>query len=158
MTRLVILDSGPLGMYATAQGGSPKNTDCKQRVNELLANGADVRVPGIADYEVRRSLVLLTHQQPTCKAIQRLDLVKATLGFLPITNEVMMKAAEIWGLARSRGIVTAPPEGIDGDVILAAQAQIAQNNFDVVEVATTNSGDLGRLGLSILNWDDLKQP
>jgi len=35
----------------------------------------------------------------------------------------MRKAAEFWAMARQRGRATAPFDALDGDVILAAQAQ-----------------------------------
>jgi len=81
-----------------------------------------------------------------------------TLGIAPLTDDVMKKASEIWARARFRGIVTAPAEALDGDVILVAHAEIEAANGDHVEIATTNSGDLQKLYSYVINWDDLKQP
>src|SRR5436309_13890301 len=106
MSDVVLLDSGPVGMYASA-GASPKTGICKQRVNALLAGGKIVTVPGIADYETRRELILLTLQQPGCKAIQRLDAVISLLGRIPVTDRTLQLASEIWGYTRRRGVVTA---------------------------------------------------
>jgi hypothetical protein len=155
MSDVVLLDSGPLGMYSN-QGNKPKNQLCKQRVNALLTSGITVRVPGIADYEIRRELLRIKLDTPASKGVDRLDAAIRTLGLIPITGRTMDRAAEIWARARHRGITTAPKEALDGDVILVAQAEIEIENGDNVQIATTNSGDLQRLFSAVLNWDDLK--
>lgn len=155
MSNVVLLDSGPLGMYSN-RGKKPKNQLCKQRVNALLTSGVAVRVPGIADYEVRRELLRLKLNNPASKGVDRLDATIRILGLIPITGRTMDKAAEIWARARHRGITTAPKEALDGDVILVAQAEIETENGDEVQIATTNSSDLQRLFSAVLNWDDLK--
>jgi hypothetical protein len=158
MNNVVLLDAGPLGMYANPKSRKPKNKLCKQRVEALLAGGAYVKVPEIADYEVRRKLIHLTLRDPKCKAILRLDAVIKALGLVPFTADTLKRAAKLWAEARHRNHVTAPPEAIDGDVILATQAIIETEKGDNVEIATTNSTDLAGLFPKLLNWDDLKQP
>jgi len=78
------------------------------------AAGVRVFVPGMADYEVRRKLI---HIQAIA-GIRRLDRVKATLDYAPITTDVMLRAAELWATARSAGLPTAVPDALDGDCIL----------------------------------------
>jgi hypothetical protein len=56
----------------------------------------------------------------------------------------MLKAAELWALAQGRGTPTAPPDALDGDVILAAQALMAADPGDVVTVATEDVKDIGQ--------------
>jgi len=51
----------------------------------------------------------------------------------------MLRAAELWALARNRGTPTADPKELDGDVILAAQAEQVR-----AVVATDNVGHLSR--------------
>ena len=154
MTKVVLLDSGPLGMYANPKK-SPRNELCRQRVNALLVAGDQVKVPGIAEYEVRRELQLLQLSSPAPNRMTRFDVVIGTLGVIPLTGDVMQRAAVLWAEARRKGIVTAPREALDGDVILVAQALVETAKGDHVEIATSNSRDLGKLYPHVLNWDDL---
>jgi predicted nucleic acid-binding protein len=87
----------------------------------LLASGVEVIVPEIADYEVRRNLLLSGLEQ----SIRRLDGLKQTLTYLPLDTATMQLAAEFWARARRMRPPqpTADPKELDADVILAAQAQ-----------------------------------
>ncbi len=76
--------------------------------------------------------------------IRRLDRVKATLDYAPITTDVMLRAAELWAAARSAGLPTAGPDALDGDCILAAQALLSVGPSDAVTVATENVAHLSR--------------
>jgi predicted nucleic acid-binding protein len=137
--RLVFLDTGPLGLV-TSPRGKPRSDQCRQWVKDLAMAGVRVFVPEIADYEVRRELI---HLQATA-GLWRLNQVKATLDYAPITTDVMLRAAELWAMARSDGLPTAGPEALDGDCILAAQAILSVNPNDTVTVATDNVSHLSR--------------
>jgi hypothetical protein len=76
--------------------------------------------------------------------IRRLDQVKTTLDYAPITTDVMLRAAELWAMARSAGLPTAGPDALDGDCILAAQALLSIGPIDTVTVATDNVAHLSR--------------
>jgi hypothetical protein len=56
----------------------------------------------------------------------------------------MLKAAELCATARRAGLPTAPPDALDGDVILAAQAMLSRGLGVAVTVATDNVGHLAR--------------
>ena len=137
--RLVFLDSGPLGLLTNPRG-RPESDQCRQWVKDLAAAGVRVFVPEIADYEVHRKLI---HIQASA-GIRRLDRVKATLDYAPITTDVMLRAAELWAAARSAGLPTAGPDALDGDCILAAQALLSVGPSDTVTVATENVARLSR--------------
>jgi predicted nucleic acid-binding protein len=62
----------------------------------LVIDSFQVRVPEIADYEVRRELLRANKTQ----GIDRLDLLKNTIGYLALTTSIMLRAAELWGEAR----------------------------------------------------------
>lgn len=66
----------------------------------------------------------------------------------------MLRAAELWADVRRRGLPTAAPEALDGDVILAARTQMAGGPDDAVIVATVNVGHLGRL-VDARIWDQI---
>ncbi len=156
MSQVVLLDTGPLGMYANPKANA-MNELCRRRVRDLLAGGAQVKAPAIAVYETRRELVHLQLRQPAARRLARFDMAVAVLGLLPMTDMVLHRASEIWGRARHQGVPTAPPEALDGDVILAAHAELEVENGHQVEIATTNTSDLARLFQHVLNWDDLKR-
>jgi predicted nucleic acid-binding protein len=105
---------------------------------DLLANGHRVILPELADYEIRRELI----RAKKMNGLKRLDTLKATMEYLPITTEAMLKAAELWAEARRRGSQTADDKALDGDVILAAQA-VTLGEPDVI-VATTNVDHLSQ--------------
>lgn len=131
MTNAVMLDSGPLGRIAHPR----PNREIVEWLERLLGSGVAVIVPEIADYEVRRNLLL----EGLTKSVARLDQLKEALIYQPLTTEVMLRAAEIWAKARRTGMPTADDKELDGDVILAAQAEMAG-----ALVATENVGHLSR--------------
>jgi toxin FitB len=145
LSRIVLLDSAPLGMVSHPR----KNPEIKIWLQALLEAGVIVRVPEIIDYEVRRELLRANKQ----RGIQRLDLLKVMLGYLPITTEVMLRAAEFWAQARQQGQPTADNKALDVDVILAAQAQVLISPGNDVEIATTNVAHLSRFVPARLWWE-----
>src|SRR5208337_688693 len=99
----------------------------------LLLSGATVFLPEIADYEVRRELI----RAKLTRSVERLDVLKGRLRYLPLSTPTMLRAAELWAQARNQGTPTADPKELDGDVILAAQAEGLR-----ATVATDNIGHL----------------
>lgn len=76
-------------------------------------------VPEIADHEVRRELL----RAKRTKGVKRLDELKSRIGYLTITTDAMLRAAEFWAQARQMGYPTADDKALDADVILAAQSR-----------------------------------
>ena len=142
---IVLLDAGPLGMISNPNA-SITNSACYQWMESLVLNGDEVLVPEIADYEVRRELL---RAQKT-HGLARLDILKNSLGYLPLTTSVMLKAAELWAQARNSGLPTADPKALDCDVILAAQA-LEKDGI----VATENVGHLARF-VDARDWRDIQ--
>ena len=114
---------------------------CQQWLAELLLGGITVRVPEIADYEVRRELL----RARKAKGLQRLDQLKAELGYVALTTATMVQAAVYWAQMRQLGQPTASDAALDGDVILAAQSTLLAALGNDVLIATTNVGHLARL-------------
>ncbi|MBG1262792.1 type II toxin-antitoxin system VapC family toxin [Nostoc commune] len=109
-----------------------------------------IRVPEIADYELRRELL----RQGKQNSIDRLNKL-SQICLIPLTPETMRKAAELWAWVRNQGKPTASNESLDGDVILAAQAIIQLKSFDEVIVITTNLKYISRFeskGICVVDW------
>lgn len=149
--RLIFLDSGTLGMVSNPRG-KPRAVLCRQWVRDLLAARVRVYVPEIADYEIRRELL----RCGATAGIRRLDQVKATLDYAPISTDVMLREAELWADVRRAGRPTAPDDALDGDCILSAQALLAPGPGDTVTVASDNVGHLSRFpGIDARLWESI---
>jgi predicted nucleic acid-binding protein len=140
MSRIVLLDAGPLGVLTTPRQ-TPAVLACRQWLNSLLAQGVFVHVTEIADYEVRRELL----RARKARGLRRLDQLNIDLGYVPLTTAAVRQAAIFWAQLRQQGRPTAPDVALDGDVILAAQAALLIGAGHSVVVATTNVGHLSRL-------------
>lgn len=120
--------------------------DIRQWLRDRLAAGTDVLIPEIADYEVRRELL----RAGKVISLGRLDRLREGPRYLPLDTPTMRRAAEMWALARAQGRPTADPKELDGDVILAAQAERAG-----AIVATANVGHIARF-VSAKHWRDIR--
>lgn len=137
--RVVVLNANPLGMIANPKGRA-RSLGCQKWADKLVAAGVRVIVPEIADYEVRRELI----RRGATTSLARLDGVKGLFEYVPITTDIMLRAAELWAQARQTGRPTSGPDALDADCILAATALIAAGPNDVVTVATDNVAHLGQ--------------
>lgn len=149
MSRLILLDTNTLGLVINPKA-TPENAACKAWARALIAGGDDVLAPEIADYEIRRELLRIGSQ----KSIARLDQWKARGDYVPITTDAMLLAAEFWAMARRQGRPTAPDLALDGDVILAGQAELLRRQGRTVIVATTNVRHLARF-TDARRWQDI---
>jgi len=136
-----MLDTGPLGMIAHPR----PNPEITQWLRDLLSCSATIIIPEIADYELRRELIL-NGLQPS---LDRLDELKQSMRYCPISTDTMLQAAEFWAQCRRQGRPTGDPKELDGDAILAAQAKIA----DAV-IATENVGHLS-LFVEARDWQEI---
>lgn len=149
MSRLILLDSGPLGMVTNPKAkGIP--LDCQLWLKSLLRRGERVAIPEIADYEVRRELL----RAGLLQSVRRLDSLKQTLEYIPIQTDTILLAASIWAEARQIGQPTADPKALDGDVILSAQARLLCDEKTEAIVATTNVAHLSRF-IAALDWQSI---
>jgi predicted nucleic acid-binding protein len=149
MSRVIVLDAGPLGM-ATNPKAKDVPLECQQWLRSLLQKGEKIVIPEIADYEVRRELI----RAGLLKSLRRLDNLKQTLEYVPIQTETLLLAAHLWAEARQSGQPTADPKALDGDVILSAQARLLSNDTTDVIVATTNVAHLSRF-VTALDWQSI---
>jgi predicted nucleic acid-binding protein len=146
MSRLVVLDSTPLGQLSNPKPKHP----IADWVAALIEAGTRVVIPEIADYEVRRELIRAGKRN----SIARLDALKKEHVYLAITTPVMLVAAELWADARKMGRPGAASESLDGDVILAAQAILARGQGHEVIIATDNVKHLAPF-VDAREWKDI---
>ena len=157
MARLILLDSGPLGLIVRAPGPSrPHVGRCLGWVQTIRASGAIVIIPEIAHYEVRREL----HRIRAVGSLRRLEYaLNRGSGFrhLTLSTDAIIKAAELWAFVRQSGLPTASPDALDADAILAGQAALAGQPGDTVTIATTNLAHLNRFpGIDAQTWDKIR--
>ena len=137
MSRIILLDSGPLGLVTNPKL-SAESIACTKWLQSHIIAGSRILIPEIADYEVRRELL----RANKIKGIARLDDLAKLIEYLPINTLMIRQAAQLWAQARQQGQPTAGNKTIDGDMILVAQAM----SFGIpnVTIATTNVGHLSR--------------
>lgn len=146
-----MLDAGPLGLVTHPR--VEQNREAALWMRGLLAAGVSVRVPEIADYEVRRELL----RAGRTGGVARLDRLSEEVGYLPLTTEALRLAARFWADARRQGRPTASDESLDADVILAAQAVVLaeEEGAENAVVATTNPRHLSRF-VEARNWREIQ--
>ncbi|WP_019504692.1 hypothetical protein [Pleurocapsa sp. PCC 7319] len=142
---IIFIDTGILGLLANPNKKG-EAADCEQWLLGLLSKGVSVLTSDICDYEVRRNLILESLRKPNINSIDSLDELKDLIAFLPISNEVMMKAANLWAEARIQGIPTADDKSLDADIIICAQYKILEQEYPgrYIVIATTNVKHLSR--------------
>jgi predicted nucleic acid-binding protein len=150
VSTAILLDAGPLGLVTNPRE-SAETRECNAWLRSVIARGDRPMVPEIADYEVRRELL----RAGKLRGLQRLDVLKVEIGYLPLTTETMLLAASFWASARRQGKPTAGDEDLDCDMILAAQAATASRRGDVVVIATTNVRHFA-LFVDARHWRDIK--
>ena len=147
----LFLDTGILGLLTNPKG-HPVATACTQWLRDCIAAGATVCVPEIADYELRRELLLCN----SVRALEKLNILITDIAtrYVPLTTETMRCAAEYWARMRKQGTPTADQKSLDGDVILAAQANLTAVPGQPAIIVTNNVGHLARLA-DARSWRDV---
>lgn len=74
--------------------------------------------------------------------------------YLPLSDEALQLAADLWAKARQQGRPTANPKDLDVDVILAAQALSFGPAPVDVTIATTNAKHLSQF-VSAKDWQEI---
>jgi len=121
----------------------------ENRLAAWIASGAEILVPEIAYYEVRRELRRLNLKG----ALRELDALPESMPYLPITTAIIVRASELWADLRRGGRPSADAAALDGDVILAATALDIGTRFDEVVVVTNNLRHLEQL-VRASRWDE----
>jgi hypothetical protein len=151
---VIILDTFPTS--STGKHPSRKKPSlldrCRTWIDDCEAAGYVVMVPAVSYYEALRELELL--RAPSQIALLR-GFCHEPGRFIPLTTEHLEHAAQLWAFARRIGRPTAPPEALDGDVIIAAQAlSLGLPTSDFI-VATTNPNHLS-LFVPCDHWSNIR--
>jgi predicted nucleic acid-binding protein len=142
----IVLDASPLSLLCYPDLRVPVVDEINLWLEGHDLAGRIVYVPEIADYEVRRELI----RAGKVRSIRKLDALISRAAYLPLNTTTMRRAAELWAQSRNLGTPTAPPEALDADVILAAQAEQVGGI-----VATDNVAHLARF-VPAKHWRDIK--
>lgn len=150
MSQFIFLDSGPLGLL-THPRQTAEVAAVSDWVARMLESGRRVLVPAIVYYELKREL--LRAKKPF--SVERLDaFTRISSRYVPLTDDALRFAAELWAKARQEGMPTADSRELDIDVILAAQVL----SFGAIEgetvIATTNVRHLARFSRA-KNWNEI---
>lgn len=149
---IVFLDSGVL--HTLISNSKVKEvTDCQDWFYYLLSRSALIVTSAICNYEVKRELV----RRNNFKEINNLAQLKNFIDFLPVDEESLELAAELWAEARNKGLPTADNLSLDADVIICAQYKLLANTYPgrYVVIATTNVNHLSRF-TEAKEWQDIK--
>jgi predicted nucleic acid-binding protein len=149
MSRIIFLDSGPLGFAATPDVNA-EHLHCSQWLDALIRKGNLFAVAEIVDYECRRGW--LRHDRTD--AIARLDDFKRALIYVPLTTAAMLQAAAFWAASRKGGYPTTDDRRLDADVILAAQMSTFAAGSAEILTATDNVRHLSRF-VTAKRWQDI---
>ena len=151
MSRFLVLDSGPLGLLTHPQRNA-EVVAITEWLSRCLLSGHRVIIPAIVYYELKRELF----RANKAFGVARLEAFASTTPgrCLPLSDEALRLAAELWAKARQQGRPTADAKDLDIDVILAAQAlSFGPAPSDVV-VATSNSKHLSQFNTA-QNWSEI---
>jgi predicted nucleic acid-binding protein len=153
---IVFIDSGILGKLCNPNSSAEVDA-IRDWLYSLLAKGIFIVSSDICDYEVRRSLILESLRQPNINSIQDLNDLQDLITFLPLTNEVMKEAANLWAEARIQGMPTADEKSLDADVIICAQYKLLAEQYPgrYIVIATTNVSHLSRFS-EAKEWQEIE--
>ncbi len=149
MARVVLLDSGPLGLVTHPR--AERGREAREWMADLVSAGVVVVLPEIVDYELRRKMLHIG----SASGVRRLDLLKENVEYAPLTTAVMLRAASLCAEARKQGLPTSPEERLDVDVILASQTLELTEESAFATVATGNPRHLSRF-VDASNWRNIK--
>lgn len=116
-----------------------KNTKALNRARAYLADHQQLTISLMTRFEILRGL----KAKGATAQLVAFDIFCTNNEVLPITDEVVVRAADVYAVLHTRGQLIP-----DADILIAAT--VLENNL---VVATNNLSDFGRIaGLQIDNW------
>jgi predicted nucleic acid-binding protein len=135
-----------------------KFTELKSWFRVVLMSDTEIFLPGIVDYEMRRSLELQRLKDPNYRGVERLNRFLQSVRYLPITMTDLNLAATLWADARRRGQKTEQDHDLGGDPILAAQVRSLFSPWANVVLVTENRKHLTRYGIDARSFQEILFP
>ena len=119
-----------------------RNPRLVERYRNALERGEQVYLSAVVYYELKRELL----RAKKSHGLNRLDsFVNAAPGrYLPLSDEALRLAAELWARSRQEGRPTAESTALDIDVLIAAQVLSFGAAASEVTVVTMNPKHLSR--------------
>jgi hypothetical protein len=93
----VVLDTGPLGKMSNPKS-SPENDAAAAWLQSHLDAGSRIVIPEIANYELRRELILGNK----LRGLRKLDALIELVEYLPLTSDMIYEAALLGGSTPAR--------------------------------------------------------
>jgi predicted nucleic acid-binding protein len=126
--------------------------DVTEWLSRCLIAGSRIIVPAIVYYEIKRELL----RARKTFSLQRLDafVSAAPDRYLPLSDQALRLAAELWAQTRQTGRPTAEPKALDIDVLLAAQALSFGAVLSDMVIATTNAKHLSQF-VAAQHWNEI---
>jgi predicted nucleic acid-binding protein len=143
MALIIAIDSGPLGQLAHPD--SDRYPELNRWFDLHQAAGTLFLIPEIADFEVRRNLILEQREH----SLLRLDNLTNRARYFPLNTDAIRLAARYWAHARRTGWSVGDPNELNADVIIAAQATLAK-----ALIVTNNVGHLAQF-VEALPWTEI---
>ena len=106
MSRVILLDAGPLGIV-TKRLGVPDAEACRAWVARCLRHGARIFVPAIAYYEVCRELERMRNTTGLARVAAFCSAVPGR--YLPLSDTALRLGCRLWAQARNAGRPRRPP-------------------------------------------------
>jgi predicted nucleic acid-binding protein len=149
--QFIFLDSGPLGLLTHPQR-SVEVIAVTQWLSRCLLSGSRAIVPAIVYYELKRELL----RAKKTFSVGRLDaFIDAAPGrYLPLSDDALRLAAELWAQSRQAGRPTAESKALDIDVPIAAQALSFGAAPREVVICTTNPKHLAQF-ITAKHWNEI---
>ena len=136
----LLLDTGVVGQIC-----HPRKHEDVRGWFAAAVSQHDFLISEVADYELRRELIRIR----ASRSLARLDELSRELRYVPVTTATWRSAANLWAWLRRTGKSTASEGGLDGDVLIAAQA-IAED----AAVVTTNPRHFAPL-VKAMEWGEI---
>ena len=153
---IILIDSGILGILSNPNE-SEVNTKCEEWLYNKITKGCTVVTSQICKYEVKRSLILCQKKNSLqAEGLEKLADLEKLIDFIPMTEEDIDIACQLWADSIIVGIQVAPQQDINFDLIICSQWQRLKTESPgrEITIATHNIRHLKRFAHAEL-WENL---